>query len=82
MLLPLMHQNIAQISRWWVAKTIITASLDPSPLWSDFSDAPLPIFMTLLHMASSPSNIAPLPTVLSSKSVSDESEDTSLHETK
>ncbi len=27
-----MHPNIAQLSRWWVAKSIITDSFDPAPL--------------------------------------------------
>jgi hypothetical protein len=31
-LLPYMHPNIAQLSRWWVAKSIITDSFDPAPL--------------------------------------------------
>jgi len=38
MLLPFMHHNLAQISRWWVTKTIITESLDPFPLMHDVSN--------------------------------------------
>jgi len=30
-LLPYMHPNIAQLSRWWVAKCIITDIFDPAP---------------------------------------------------
>jgi hypothetical protein len=32
MLLPIMHPNIAQITRWWIAKTILTQQIDLTPL--------------------------------------------------
>jgi hypothetical protein len=60
MLLPLMDKNIGQISRWWVANTIITASLDSSILLMDLSDNAEFTHMTSLLRESQPANLASL----------------------
>ena len=80
MLPPFMHHNLAQTSRWWVAKTIITESLDPFPLMCDVSITSPLISTSSLHRESKPSNIAPLPTVFSPELVSDMADNTSFHE--
>jgi len=32
--MPLMHQNLAQIARWWVLKVILNKTLDDHPIKS------------------------------------------------
>jgi hypothetical protein len=41
-LFPLMHPNLAQISRTWVAKTIITKHLDIYPFPNSQTNPPIP----------------------------------------
>jgi hypothetical protein len=59
-LIPAMHPNIAQISRWWVAKSILTQDIDTNnlrPLFHTTNDHDLssPIYREAI-----PYNLAPL----------------------
>jgi hypothetical protein len=69
-----MHKNIAQISRWWVADTIISDSLDLPLMWNASLNNSIDYQMTSLFMESYPSNIASLPMVLDGEPSMQESE--------
>jgi hypothetical protein len=58
-LLPMMHPNIAQIGRWWVASTIIGQTFIDTPFLSLMNDLSYEQVYSL-HMEARPSNIAPL----------------------
>jgi hypothetical protein len=59
-LLPFMDANIAQLSCWWIAKSLVTASVDLPPIIDSFSiECDLPPI--LLRHDSFPSDIAILP---------------------
>jgi len=60
MLLPFMHNNISQISRWWVAKSILISKVDPYPLQSLFHITPSYHHNMSHHRDSHPANLAPL----------------------
>jgi len=58
MFIPFMHPNIAQISRWWIAASLIRNVFDHAPL---LDVIPTPnISTTSLHMESSPAQIVTL----------------------
>jgi hypothetical protein len=59
-LLLFMDANIAQLSRWWITKSIISVSVDLTPIITTFSDKYKPPTLSLQREAY-PYNIARLP---------------------
>jgi predicted oxidoreductase len=58
MLLPYMHPNTAQITRWWIAQTIITDTTQIEPISEHFQQIlPAP---SSIWMDASPVDLAPL----------------------
>jgi hypothetical protein len=61
--IPIMHPNLAQISRWWVAKTIITQNINSRPFLQWYQHNEIPHFSSLNREAR-PSNIAPINSIV------------------
>jgi len=64
-LYPYMHPNTAQISRWWVAKTIISDEIDVSPFVNRFASHCNGF--ESLHIEAVPFDLAHLPLIPSSQ---------------
>jgi hypothetical protein len=60
MILPFMHNNICQISMWWVAKSILMSKVDPLPLQMLFHTIPAHHPTMSHHRESHPANLAPI----------------------
>jgi len=55
-----MHNNICQISMWWVAKSILMSKVDPLPLQMLFHTIPAHHPTMSHHRESHPANLAPI----------------------
>jgi len=61
MIIPFMHPNISQISRWWVAKSILSSTVNINPIQALFHPQSSCNDTMSLHREASPADLAILP---------------------